>query len=227
MPPKVLQVDPEAQAGPAGDPGEFEWSRCRYAREALESAHKNPPNLLVLGLDLPDMPGLTLLKVLRDTEYGREMPVIVVSGSKTASSVKEAFELGADDYVVSPVDPRELAARARAVLRRKLQRQDHWAAPLSLAGIDIDPSQRLCVVRGRRVILRPMEFALLDTFMRRAGRVLTRTYLLETVWGMASKAETRAVDVMVSRLRKRLGPSGKLIETVSKMGYSFREPGAK
>jgi two-component system alkaline phosphatase synthesis response regulator PhoP len=227
MPPKVLQVDPEAQAGPAGDPGEFEWSRCRYAREALESAHKSPPNLLVLGLDLPDMPGLTLLKVLRDTEYGREMPVIVVAGSKTASSVKEAFELGADDYVVAPVDPRELAARARAVLRRKLQRQDHWAAPLSLAGIDIDPSQRLCVVKGRRVILRPMEFSLLDTFMRRAGRVLTRTYLLETVWGMSTKAETRAVDVMVSRLRKRLGPCGKLIETVSKMGYSFRDPGAK
>ncbi len=227
MPPKVLQVDPVQSAASAVSDGEFEWSRCRLAREALESAHREPPNLLVLSLDLPDMPGLTLLKVLRDTEYGRELPVIVVAPAKTASSVKDAFELGADDYVVAPVDPRELAARARAVLRRKVQTRESWGTPLALSGVEIDPSQRQCVVKGRRVVLRPMEFALLDTLMRRAGRVLTRAYLLETVWGMSTSAETRAVDVMVSRVRKRLGAAGRLIETVSKMGYCFRDPGSR
>lgn len=227
MPLTVLEVSSGAAGAPPPSDGEFAWSRCRLAREALEAVQRASPNLLVLGLDLPDMPGMTVLRVLRDTEHGRELPVIVVASAKSPQALKEAFELGADDFLVAPVDPRELAARARAVLRRKLLRQEHWGAPLTLAGIEIDPSQRSCLVRGKRVVLRPMEFQLLDTLMRRAGRVLTRVYLLETVWGMSATAQTRAVDVMVSRLRRRLGARGKLIETISKMGYCFRDSSAR
>jgi len=202
---------------------EFQVVACRLAREALDALKSAPPDLLVLDLDVADMDGLTFLRVLRETE-GRELPVIVLSARKTEESVARAFELGAEDYLSRPFDLRELAARVRAVLRRRWERAEHWGSALSLGGVEIDPSQRRTIVHGKRVTLRPREFELLEILMRKAGRVLTRAYLLETVWGMSSSADTRAVDVMVSRLRRRLGRAAKMIETVSKLGYCFANP---
>ena len=184
-------------------------------------------DLLILDSDLPDMPPMTFLHVLRETRYGRELPVVFVAERKTEESVAQAFALGVDDYLAKPVDPRELAARARAVLRRKFERAEHWGGALSIGGVEIDPSQRLCVAGGRRIVLRPREFELLEILMRKSGRVLTRPYLLETVWGMSGSADTRAVDAVVSRLRKSLGQrAAGLIQTVSKLGYTFRDPEA-
>lgn len=203
---------------------EFAVEACALAREALERLQAHSPDLLLLDLGVPDMEGLTFLQVLRDTEHGKELPVIVLSARRTEAEVIQAFELGIEDYLVKPADPRELIVRIRTVLRRNIERTDHWGSALRLSGIEIDPSQRRCLVNGRRVVLRPREFELLEILMRKAGRVLRRVYLLETVWGMSSVADTRAVDVMVSRLRRHLGKrAGRLIETVSKLGYSFRK----
>lgn len=204
---------------------EFEVEGCDRAHQALERVFSRRPDLALLDLDLADMPGMTFLKALRATEQGRDLPVIVLSARKTDESVAEAFGLGADDYMVAPFDPRELVVRIRAVLRRKYERAEHWGSALSGGGIQIDPSQRRCIVDGKRVVLRPKEFELLEILMRKAGRILSRSYLLETVWDMSRSANTRAVDVMVSRLRRRLGRrAGRMIETVSKMGYCFRIP---
>lgn len=201
---------------------EFDVDPCRLGREALERLEKGKPDLALLDASLPDMDGLTLLQAVRQTETGRDLPAIVLAPRKTEEAVVRAYDLGVDDFLTRPVDPRELVVRIRAVLRRRFERAEHWGAPLSLAGVEIDPSQRLCSVKGKPVTLQPREFELLEILMRKAGRVLTRAYLLETVWGMSPKAETRAVDVMVSRVRRRLGRVGSRIQTVSKLGYVFR-----
>lgn len=226
-----LLIDSDTQAtGPLSAllRQELDVEVCELAQQALDRLHAKPFNLAVLDSDLPDMPGMSLLRVLRATEFGKNLPIIFVSAKKTEESVANAFGFGVDDYLTKPYDPRELQARIHAVLRRKYERLEQWGIALSVAGVDIDPSQRRCVVDGKRVDLRPLEFELLETFMRRAGRVLSRPYLLESVWKMDTSANTRVVDVMVSRLRRALGKDhGRLIETVSKMGYCFRVPESK
>lgn len=207
--------------------GEFEAEACKLGQQALDRMRSKRPDVVLLDSDLPDIPGMSLLKVMRETEYGKELPVILMAAKKTEDSVVEAFGLGVDDYLAKPFDVRELQARLRTILRRRYERLEHWGSRLAIGCIEIDPSQRSCLVQKKRVVLRPREFELLEILMRKAGRVLTRSYLLETVWGMSSSADTRAVDVMVSRLRRALGKrGGPLIETVSKMGYCFRETAA-
>lgn len=205
---------------------EFSVTACGLAKDALEKVGKLKPDLLVFSLDLPDIPGLTFLGVLRETEFGKTLPAVAISRRRSEETTLRVFDLGVEDCLSHPFDPRELVARCRTVLRRRYERSEHFGSPLALGGIEIDPSQRRCVVAGRRLTLRPREFALLEVLMRKAGRVLTRPYLLESVWGMSSSADTRAVDVMVSRLRKAVGgDAASLIETVSKLGYCFRPPG--
>lgn len=204
---------------------EFRIDLCGSAQEALAQLRSRLYDLTLLESELPDMPGLTLFRIMRDTESGKKSPVVFISPQKTEASVAEAFGLGADDYLVSPCDPRELAARIRAVIRRKHEIVGEPGGALAISGIQIDPSQRRCAVNGKRVSLPPLEFELLKVLMYKAGRVLTRAYLLNNVWEMSGDIDTRAVDAAVSRLRRALGArAGKRIETVSKMGYCFRDP---
>ena len=132
------------------------------------------------------------------------------------------FELGADDYLAKDVETAELTARLRAALRRRFERRDQLGSPMQIGPIRLDPGLHECRVRGQRRKLRPREFELLEILMRKSGRVLSRPYLLETVWGMSGNASTRAVDVGVSRLRRTLGRrAGNWIETVERFGYRF------
>lgn len=231
MPYFVLVVDADAAARQtlgAALKGEFEVAACGLAREVLDRLRSTrPPDIVVMSWDVPDMECLTFLRMLRDTEIGRTLPVILMGADKSEETVVEAFNIGIDDHLAKPFDTRELTVRVRAVLRRRYERLEHFGSALAVGPIEIDPSQRLCLISGRRVRLQPREFELLEILMRKAGRVLSRAYLLETVWGMSSTAQTRAVDVMVSRLRRRLrGGGGRLIETVSKLGYCLRDPKA-
>jgi DNA-binding response OmpR family regulator len=204
--------------------GEFEVSTCGLAREALDHLRSTrPPDIIVVDCDLPDMEGLTFLKVLRETELGRNLAVILTGKRNSDELVLDAFNIGIDDHLPKPFDLREMLVRIRAVLRRRYERHEHFGNALTVGPIEIDPSQRLCMISGKRITLQPREFELLEILMRKAGRVLSRVYLLETVWGMRHTAQTRAVDVMVSRLRRRLGSrGGHMIETVSKLGYCLR-----
>lgn len=204
--------------------GEFEVTTCGLAREALDHLRSTrPPDIVIVDYDLPDMEGLTFLKVLRETELGRNLAVILTGRRNSEERVIEAFTVGIDDHLPKPFDLRELLVRVKAVLRRRYERLEHFGNALTVGHIEIDPSQRLCLISGKRVALQPREFELLEILMRKAGRVLSRVYLLETVWGMRHTAQTRAVDVMVSRLRRRLGSrGGRMIETVSKLGYCLR-----
>lgn len=192
---------------------------------ALKTALEQRFDLALLDLELPDMPGLDWLRIARQTAECQQLPVIALSPRKTDELLAEAFDWGADDFVELPCDAAELAARMRAVLRRRFERQESAGGPLVIGCFELDPGRHECRVRGKSVPLRPREFELLDILMRKAGRVLSRQFLLETIWGMSRFADTRSVDVAVSRLRKALGRrAGNWIETVERFGYRFRLP---
>lgn len=204
---------------------EFKLSTCKLASQAVEHLRAKAPDLLLAASDLPDMHGLTLLRVLRATAQGRELPIVLMAAHRVEETVVAGFELGADDFLTGPMAERELMLRLKAVLRRKYERSEGVGGTVAVGGIELRLLQRSCTVYGRRVRLQPREFDLLEILMRKSGRVLTRAYLLECVWGIETAVRTRAVDVMVSRLRLQLGRrAARLIETVSKTGYCFRDP---
>ncbi|MBI5881993.1 MAG: response regulator transcription factor [Elusimicrobia bacterium] len=214
-----------ALLGGCASEGNYILDIVETGTEGLRRITEHTPDLALVDIDLPDIEGLAWLKVLRQTDSGRGLPVIVASRRKTDDEVSEAFSWGVDDFVQKDCDPAELVARVRTVLRRRFEREERAGASLSLGDVALDPGRHRCSVRGTKVSLRPREFELLEVLMRKAGRVLNRAYLLETVWGMTSDADTRAIDVTVSRLRRALGSrAGSWVETVERYGYRFRDP---
>lgn len=186
------------------------------ARRALEGT---PPDLVVLDRGLPDGDGLELCRSLRANETTRHVPVLVVSGRMRAEERVVGLRGGADDYLGKPFHPAELAARARALTRR-------WprpSAPVASGSIRLDPERHECAVDGRPVGLWPTEFELLRAFLERPGRVLTRDFLSERVWGHSAVPSSRAVETAVQRLRRRLGGEGRRLETVRGYGFRLRE----
>jgi DNA-binding response OmpR family regulator len=135
------------------------------------------------------------------------------------------LELGADDYVVKPFSPRELVARIRAVLRRA--RPSPGTAPTTVGRLSIDPAAHIVTVDGLPVTLTRKEFDLLRALVEAKGRVLSREFLLDHVWGYsaAGEIESRTVDVHVRRLRQKLGPEGRRIGTVTGVGYRLEADG--
>ncbi|MDO8806672.1 MAG: response regulator transcription factor [Elusimicrobiota bacterium] len=184
------------------------------------------PDLVFLDIAIPDIDGLTWLTILREMLEGKGLPVIVAGEKLGPEELARSFELGAEDCIpFRHCDPRELSARVRAVLRRRAAHAEQPAAALSMGPVELDPGRHRCFVCGKEARLRPREFELLEILMRKAGRVLSRPYLLGSVWGMSSAANTRAVDVTVSRLRKALGEkAGNWVESVEKFGYRFCDP---
>lgn len=207
---------------------EYSLELIRTGSMALNVILKHRPDLGLLDLNLPDVPGLSWLNMLRSTEAGSALPVIVFHDKKPDESVAEAFACGADDYILKSCHPLELAARIRATLRRRFERAEQLGGELRGGDVSLDPSRHICRVSGEEISLRPREFELLEILMRKAGRVLSRAYLLEAIWGMSRQAETRTVDVTVGRLRKALGArAGRCIDTVERFGYRFRLPGTQ
>lgn len=197
------------------------------AAQGWQTVEKGDADLLFLDVELPGVERLTWFKLLRQTAAGQALPAILAGSRADEEEVAEAFEHEADDFVLKQCEPAELAARLKAVLRRRSGRDFSSEAPLEIGAVTLDRARHLCLVRGRSVALNPREFQLLEALMTKAGRVLSRDYLLETIWGMDREAHTRAVDVAVSRLRRALGRrAGAWVETVERYGYRFRDPEA-
>ena len=207
------------------EPAGYTSNPCRTGTQALRELQEGRVDLALLESKLPDMPGLAWLRLVRQTEAGAGLPVLVASGRRADEEMAEAYETGADDYILKSCEPLELMARIRAVLRRRFEREEQLGSPMRIGPVALDPARHECRVRGKRVSLRPREFELLEILMRKSGRVLKRVYLLEAVWGMSGGANTRAVDVGVSRLRRALGArAGAWIETVERIGYRYLTP---
>jgi two-component system phosphate regulon response regulator PhoB len=201
----------------------YEARTARNGRDALAIAMAEPaPDLVLLDLMLPDMPGTEVCKRLKAAPATAGIPIIMVTARNEEIDRVVGFEVGADDYVAKPFSNRELILRIRAVLRRNRPRED--AGPAEAFGrLKVDAAGHRAWVDGQEVALTALEFKLLGTFMARRGRVQDRETLLDQVWGLGTAVTTRTVDTHVKRLRQKLGPAGDYIETRRGVGYRFRD----
>ncbi len=197
----------------------YQVSAASSGEEALRQVQAAPPDLVLLDLMMPAMDGLEVCRRLRQDPATASLPIVMLTAKGDEVDRVLGLEIGADDYVVKPFSPRELLARVRAVLRRS--RPAPGAAPLRLGALVVDVGTRTASVGGEALALTPKEFDLLRALVEARGRVLSREFLLDRVWGYsrASEIESRTVDVHVRRLRVKLGPEGRRILTVKSVGY--------
>jgi DNA-binding response OmpR family regulator len=188
--------------------------------EALRQHERVDPDLVVLDLMLPGRDGM---EVTREIRRRGETPILMLTARSEDIDRIVGLELGADDYLTKPFNPRELAARVKAILRRS-DPSVRGARPMDVGTLRVDPRRRDAYVGDRRLDLRPREFDLLAALARDPGVVWSRDDLLSSVWGTDFPGETRTVDVHVSELRRKLAADGPPIETVKGVGYRLVPP---
>jgi DNA-binding response OmpR family regulator len=191
---------------------------------ALRLARQHTPDLVVLDLMLPKLPGL---EVCRRLQSERRTPVIMLTAKSEENDRIIGLGVGADDYIVKPFSPRELVARVEAVLRRVAPQPDAPAPderPIDLPGLSVDPRTREVLVDGATVTLTAREFDLLYFLARNRPRVFTRDQLMELVWGYAFAGDTSTVTVHMRRLREKIETdptTPRFLQTVWGVGYKF------
>jgi two-component system alkaline phosphatase synthesis response regulator PhoP/two-component system response regulator ResD len=218
----ILLVDDEANiVDLAGMYLEREGYRTQAAydgAQALELTSELQPALIVLDIMLPEVDGF---EVCRQIRVGSDVPIIMLTARDDDIDKIVGLELGADDYLTKPFNPRELVARVKAILRRS-ERSNRKEEAIHLGDIRIDPASRELTVGGEAVQLRTKEFDLLLTMAQNRGIVLSREQLLNLVWGYDFYGQTRTVDVHVAHLRKRLAGSQQVrIDTITGVGYKL------
>jgi two-component system, OmpR family, phosphate regulon response regulator PhoB len=182
---------------------------------------ENPPDLLILDWMLPGVSGIEICRRLRGREMTRTLPIIMVTGRSEESERVRGLAVGADDYVVKPFSVIELMARVHALLRRS--RPERIAERLTAGDLDLDRLTRRVRRGDRDIRLGPTDFRLLECLVEKSGRVLSRTQLLDLVWGRSADVDERTVDVHIGRLRKKLskGRERDPIRTVRGAGYAI------
>jgi two-component system phosphate regulon response regulator PhoB len=186
----------------------------------IKLAHEIRPEVVLLDLMLPDVPGTQVAKALRRDPDTHLVPIIMVSARAEEVDRVVGFELGADDYVVKPFSVRELMLRIDAVLRRGRPFEQRV---IDAGELRIDREAHRVTVGGEEVSLTALEFKLLVTLTERKDRVQARGTLLTDVWSIDAEVASRTVDTHVKRLRDKLGSAGRFIETVRGVGYRFSE----
>jgi two-component system, OmpR family, alkaline phosphatase synthesis response regulator PhoP len=185
---------------------------------ALESVKRLNPSLVVLDVMLPKLDGFEVCRRLRASD--NPVAIILLTARDEDMDKILGLELGADDYLTKPFNPRELVARVRAILRRT-ERTNRTTAPITLNDLSIDPVRREVHVGERSLDLRTQEFELLLILAGQPGRVFTREQLLQLAWGFDFFGQTRTVDVHIATLRKKLSGSSVNIVTVTGIGYKL------
>jgi DNA-binding response OmpR family regulator len=196
----------------------YQVTTCRSGEEAVRlSQTAPPPDLVLLDVMLPEMDGLEVCRRLRRDPRTQAVPIVMLTARGDEVDRVLGLELGADDYVVKPFSPR--------VLRRA--RPSPGTAPVAVGGLTIDAAAHTVTVGGVPVALTRREFDLLRALIEARGRVLSREFLLDHVWGYtaAGEIESRTVDVHVRRLRQKLGVEGQRIGTVTGVGYRLETDG--
>jgi two-component system response regulator RegX3 len=191
-------------------------------RRALERFRAERPSLVILDLMLPEVSGLDVCRAIRAES---DVPIIMVTAKDSEADKVIGLELGADDYVTKPFSMRELVSRVRANLRRtRAAGSDPTHDVLAGGPVRMDVGRHEVAVRGEPVPFPPKEFELLETFLRRKGRLLTRDFLIEEVWGPEYFGDTRTLDVHVKRLRRKVESDPHRpdhLQTVRGLGYKF------
>ncbi len=184
---------------------------------------RSRPDLLLLDMQLPGMHGREVIRVLRANEETKRLIVVAVSAHDVQSEhAVKALDAGADEYMAKPVDPELLVARISALLRRGYAAPQEHHELLTLGPLTISPEEHAVRLKGRDLDLTRLEFDLLLAFARQPERVLTRSLVLESVWGGDASMGTRTVDKHVESLRRKLGAFGKRLETVIRVGYVLK-----
>jgi two-component system, OmpR family, response regulator CpxR len=192
---------------------------CEHeGHRGLEKALQPGVDLVVLDVMLPGIDGFEILRRLR---HESKVPVIMLTARGEDVDRIVGLELGADDYLPKPFNPRELAARMRAILRRYEPRPRETSGKLEVNGVTIDPGTREVTSTGTRVELTTFEFDILELLMRSAGRVLSRDALMEKFYNRKATAFDRSIDMHISHLRKKLERGENLIKTIRGVGYQF------
>lgn len=190
--------------------------------DALKKTKAQLPSLILLDLMLPEVDGMEVCKMLRRDPASARIPIVMVTARAAEIDRVLGLELGADDYITKPFSPRELVLRVKKLLDRGTQ-----AVPssdvLAFGQLQIDSPRHLVTFRGKRVDLTATEFKLLFLLAQRRGRVQSREQLLRDVWEYNSVIDTRTVDTHMRRLREKLGPGSKYLDTVRGVGYRFVE----
>jgi two-component system response regulator RegX3 len=194
-------------------------------RAALREFHAYKPDLLLLDLMLPEVSGLDVCRAIRSES---SIPIIIVTAKDAESDSVAGLELGADDYVTKPFSMNELIARVRANLRRAYMApvDDVPEERLQAGPVELDITRHEAVVAGQPMTFRPKEFALLSTFLRRPGRLLTRDFLIEEVWGPGYFGDTKTLDVHIKRIRQKIEPDPhrpRYLVTVRGLGYKYMD----
>ena len=198
----------------------FRVQSAHDGAKALEMIAQQPPALMVLDLMLPQVDGWEVCRRVRAGSAAPDLPIVMLTARDDDVDKIVGLELGADDYLTKPFNPRELVARVKAILRRA-QRVTRATTPTHVGDVTIDPARHQVTIGGRAVELRRKEFDLLLALVEHRGLVLSREQLLNLVWGYDFYGETRTVDVHIAHLRKKLIGSNVEIETVLGVGYKL------
>lgn len=222
---KVLLVDDEKNIVESLkynlEKAEFRTVVAYDGATALELAHRELPDLIVLDWMLPEVEGLEVCRTLRHDAKTKHIPIIMLTVKSDLTDKVLGLEMGADDYITKPFSPRELLARVKAILRRG--RLAEASDTMHIDELRVDWGKHLVTVKEKPIELTSKEFALLKALLEARGRVLSREVLLDRVWGYdrAAEIETRTVDLHISQLRRKLKSAGQRIVTVKNAGYRF------
>ena len=196
---------------------------CAFdGNEGLELARASEFDVIVLDVMMPKLSGYDLARRLRAEK--NTTPILMLTAKDTVPDIVQGLDLGCDDYMTKPFSFRELLARLRAIKRRDVP---HREPVLRVANLSLDPASREVTRGERRITLTKTEFNLLERLMHRAGRVVSRQFLIESVWGYDREIETNTLDAFMHLLRDKIDALGdaKLIHTVRGVGYSIRADG--
>ncbi len=195
---------------------------ARNADVAIKKIRESKPDLIILDLNLPGIGGIEVCRILKQDRKTISIPIIMLTVKSTETDKIAGLEAGADDYMTKPFSTAELVARTRAVLRRILYAGEPGEVLVS-GNIRLDSTEHMVYVKDKQIDLTPKEFNLLYLLMKKKGKVLSRTFLIENIWGYEYLGGTRTVDVHVRYLREKLGKEEMKIETVEGVGYKFIE----
>lgn len=224
---KILVVDDEPEAV---ELVEFNLKQAGYAVstatdgvEALKKARAQTPDMILLDVMLPEMDGFEICKTLRLEAATSKTPILMLTAKAAEIDRVLGLELGADDYLTKPFSPRELLLRIKKILARGGVTEETTKDQLRFGDLLIDVPRHVASWKGKAIELTATEFKLLTTLAQRAGRVQSRDSLLRDVWEYDSLIDTRTVDTHMRRLREKLGPAAKHLDTVRGVGYRFVE----
>ena len=201
----------------------FETDAVYNGTDALHNAKKTRPNLILLDLLLPELDGIEVCRLLKRNPETQWIPVVMLTAKGEEVDRIVGLELGADDYITKPFSPREVVLRVQAILRRTASEKTVPAnSKIHVNGITIDLQKHQAFSQEGLIDLTSTEFKMLSLFAGSPGRVFTRSILMDVVWGQEYYGVDRTIDTHISRLRRKLGRLGDLIETVHGVGYRFK-----